>query len=769
MGYRFRFKGFSRTAAKMLNHALHIAGESGHSQVGTHHILLAILQTDHTPAAALLQNHHIERVAVQGKLRQLPAGRSCRLAPKDFMPESCKILDLALLGARSAQMREAQCEHILCSILEDTNCTASQWLVQLGLDLNEAAKECRQLSGQLVMPLLPKIPSQNMRFAKAGEKYGRDLTRLALEGQLDPVLCRENEVERMIQILCRRQKNNPCLVGEPGVGKTALAEALAQRIAAGQVPGKLEGKRLLSLDMATLVAGTKYRGDFEERFKGLLEDISREKNTILFIDEVHILVGAGAAEGSIDAANILKPLLARSELQLIGATTQEEYRRCIQKDTAFERRFAQVLVDEPSPPQAVRILQGLAARYENYHGVKIPEATLAAAVELSVRYLPGRFLPDKAIDLLDEAAACLQIQRTGQTTLTLQRDDLAQVIARATGVPAQRITEERRQRLNGLESVLAQQVVGQSSAVSAVAGAIRRASTGLRDGRRPMGAMLFLGPTGVGKTHLAQSLACQWFGTEKALIRLDMSEYMEAHSAAKLIGAPPGYVGHGEGGLLTEAVRRRPYAVVLFDEIEKAHPDVTNLLLQILEEGCLTDTLGRKADFCNTIVLLTSNLGARHLSGQSGQVGFLQGQEAQLAQQKQMVLEEARRYFRPELLGRLDELVVFTPLGQQALEQITVHLLQELEQRAFTAGYQLTHTAGLVQELSRRACKTYGARELRREIGRAVEQALADGIAQGMVQTGCPLVADVNEAGEVWLQAQPVQAQSEPVLQNAAG
>lgn len=744
MGYRF--KGFSRSAAKMLNQALLLAGERGHQQAGTAHILLAILRVGNSPAAMLLQQKNITEAKVLGKINQMQGGASRRLTARDFLPEACKALDFAILGAHAARMKEAQSEHILCAILEDSNCTASQWILGFRVDLVELARDCRQLSGQLVLPLPPKPVSNVGRSSKSSDKYGKDLTRLAMEGQLDPVVCRESELERMVEILCRRQKNNPCLVGEPGVGKTALAEALAQRISMGQVPEPLRGKRLLSLDVASLVAGTKYRGDFEERFRNLLEEVSRDKSTILFVDEVHIIVGAGAAEGSIDAANILKPMLARGDLQVIGATTQEEYRRCIQKDAALERRFGLVHVEEPSPAQAVRILQGLASRYERYHQVHLPEKTLKTAVELSVRYLPGRFLPDKAIDLIDEAAASLRIRgQCGTGIQTLTPEDVAQVVARASGIPVQRISEAQREKLQGLEQQLQKKVVGQATAVKAVAAAIRRASTGLQDERRPMGTMLFLGPTGVGKTHLARALAELWFGTEKALIRFDMSEYMEAHATAKLIGAPPGYVGHGDGGLLTEAVRRRPYAVVLFDEIEKAHPDAQNLLLQILEDGQLTDSMGNKTNFRNTIVLLTSNLGARYLCGQHNSVGFQSGDEAKQAHQKELALEEAKRYFRPELLGRMDETVVFSSLAQADLECITEQLLLELEQRAKRRGYELTHTPEVTKELARRGNMAYGARELRRQVSRAVEQALADSIANGQAQFGQSFTACIQD------------------------
>ena len=548
------------------------------------------------------------------------------------------------------------------------------------------------------------------------------------------MLCRDAELDRMIEILCRRQKNNPCLLGEPGVGKSALAEALAQRIAAGQITPALRGKRVLALDMASMVAGTKYRGDFEERFKNLLEELYRDRSTILFIDEIHLIAGAGAAEGAIDAASILKPMLARGEIQLIGATTPEEYRKTIQKDSALERRFGRVMVEEPTSAAAETILAGLMPRYERYHGVSIPPEAIHAAVELSVRYLPGRYLPDKAIDLLDEAAAA----------------DIARVVSKASGVPAERVGEAERERLANLEQRLAAEVIGQPQAVAAVASAIRRSRTGLRESGRPIGAMLFLGPTGVGKTQLARTLAKCWFGSEKALLRFDMSEYMERHTVARLLGAPPGYVGHDEGGQLTEAVRRRPYSVVLFDEIEKAHSDIQNLLLQILEDGNLTDSQGRRADFSNTIILLTSNLGARCLSGQTSPLGF-GAAAAETRRRGQQAIQEAKEFFRPELMGRLDETVLFDPLGPEQLAGIADRLLVELEQRAARQGYTLHHTPAAAKVLAGDKVPPYGARELRRTVSRAVEQALADRIAAGTAHPGTVYTADVDADGHIIL------------------
>ena len=542
-------------------------------------------------------------------------------------------------------------------------------------------------------------------------------------------------------------------MGEPGGGKTALAEGLAQRIAGDRVPRALKGRRLLALDMASLVAGTKYRGDFEERFKNLLEELVRDGSAILFVDEFHTIVGAGAAEGAIDAASILKPVLARGELQMIGATTTEEFRTHIQKDAALERRFGKVQVEEPTPAQAIDILSGLAPRYERYHNVKLPQETLQAAVELSVRYLPGRFLPDKAIDLVDEACAAARIraEREKQPQPVLTPDDIAHVVAQASGVPTERVGEQERERLEKLEQRLNEEIVGQSRAVAAVAGAIRRSRTGLGEPGRPIGAMLFLGPTGVGKTALARALAVSWFGSEKALLKFDMSEYQEQHTAARLLGAPPGYLGHDEGGQLTEAVRRRPYSVVLFDEIEKAHPDIQNILLQILEDGQLTDAMGRKADFRNTIVLLTSNLGARFLAGQSAPLGFAAGSEAVFEKQSAQAVEEAKKWFRPELAGRLDEMIVFRPLADDSLCAIAEKLLCQLEQRAAGSGYQLHHTPQVGRALAAKARSAYGARELRRAVDRAVEQALADRIASGTASTGQHWTADCSADGSIIL------------------
>ena len=747
------YKGFSHASDQLLRGAVELAGDLGCEQADTGHLLLVILQRDHGAAARFLTSRQICEPDVRRQLAETRRTPARHLDRNAFAPDLRRTMDYALIGAQNAHMTRAEPEHLLCAMLEDDGCTAGLLLSAMGLQLAEAVRECRQLSGQFVLPYQTRASASTPRGSRASDKYCRDLTRRAAEQGLDPVFCREAELDRMVEILCRRQKNNPCLVGEPGVGKTALAEGLAQRIAADQVPRALKNRRLLALDMASLVAGTKYRGDFEERFKNLLEELVRDDSSILFVDEFHTIVGAGAAEGAIDAASILKPVLARGEIQLIGATTNEEFRTRIQKDAALERRFGRVQVEEPTPVQAVQILKGLAPRYERYHNVRLPSETLQAAVELSVRYLPGRFLPDKAIDLVDEAcaAACIRAERDKQSRPVLTQEDVARVVAQTSGVPAERVGEQERERLDRLEERLNHEIVGQKRAVAAVAGAIRRSRTGLGEPDRPIGAMLFLGPTGVGKTALARALAVSWFGSEKALLKFDMSEYQEQHTAARLLGAPPGYLGHDEGGQLTEAVRRRPYSVVLFDEIEKAHPDIQNILLQILEDGQLTDSMGRKADFRNTIVLLTSNLGARFLAGQAAPLGFASGSEALFEKQSAQAVEEAKKWFRPELVGRLDEMIVFRPLAEDSLCAITEKMLCQLEERAARSGYQLHHTPQVGRALAAKAHSAYGARELRRQVDRAVEQALADRIASGTACAGQHWTADCTADGTVVL------------------
>ena len=743
-----RYKGFSREAGQLLDKAVELAGGLGCKKADTGHLLWAMLQADGGPAARFLAGKNISELEVR---RQLSAGRDgsvTRLARGDMAADLRRAMDYAIIGAQNAHLSRAEPEHLLCAMLEDTDCAAGVMLASMGVQLTEAVRECRQLSGQFILPVQPRSASSLPRGSRASDKYCRDLTRRAADGELDPVFCREKELDRMVEILCRRQKNNPCLVGEPGVGKTALAEGLAQRIADKQVPRMLQGRRLLALDMASLVAGTKYRGDFEERFKNLLEELVRDGSAILFVDEFHTIVGAGAAEGAIDAASILKPVLARGELQLIGATTNQEFRTHIQKDAALERRFGRVQIEEPTPKQAVDILEGLAPRYERYHGVRLPNEALREAVELSVRYLPGRCLPDKAIDLVDEACAAVRIraEREGEKDPVLSRKEIARVVAQASGVPAERVGEKERERLARLEERLNAEVVGQSRAVAAVAGAIRRSRTGLGEPGRPIGAMLFLGPTGVGKTALAKALAESWFGSEKALLKFDMSEYQEQHTVARLLGAPPGYLGHDEGGQLTEAVRRRPYSVVLFDEIEKAHPDVMNILLQILDEGKINDAQGRTVDFSNTVICMTSNAGSgdKTTSG----LGFNKSEE-QLSEEK--TRKALSQFLRPEFLGRVDEVIAFKPLSQQTLEGIAALMLDEYKPSMEAKGIAYSYTpAALSALVAKSQGGKFGARDLRRVIRKAVEDPAAERIIDGTLKAGGSLTVDA-ENGEVIL------------------
>lgn len=770
MFWVYRYKGFSFTAARTVHTALVLAGQQGCSQADTGHLLLALVQTAQGTAADFLRRKRVTSTALAEHTAAHAAGRPRRLHSRDLAPELSKAMEFAVLGAHAASAARAENEHLLCAILEDSSCTASRWLAALGIELPQAARECRQLSGQLVLPAQPRMAAS--RTGRPSDKYGRDLTRLAQEGRLDPVLCRDAELDRMIEILCRRQKNNPCLLGEPGVGKSALAEALAQRIAAGQITPALRGKRVLALDMASMVAGTKYRGDFEERFKNLLEELYRDRSTILFIDEIHLIAGAGAAEGAIDAASILKPMLARGEIQLIGATTPEEYRKTIQKDSALERRFGRVMVEEPTPAAAETILAGLMPRYERYHGVSIPPEAIHAAVELSVRYLPGRYLPDKAIDLLDEAAAARRIADASGNRRALTPADIARVVSKASGVPAERVGEAERERLANLEQRLAAEVIGQPQAVAAVASAIRRSRTGLRESGRPIGAMLFLGPTGVGKTQLARTLAKCWFGSEKALLRFDMSEYMERHTVARLLGAPPGYVGHDEGGQLTEAVRRNPYCVVLLDEMEKAHPDVFNILLQVLDDGRLTDGQGRVVNFKNCIIIMTSNVGSQIIrehaaEGRAYDEAQATGGETmgEMAEKMMSMTPEqaAKRMqeftnkiqdalsttFRPEFLNRIDDVITFNELSISAIEPIVDLQLEQVRDRLQARHITLDVTPAAMEHLAIDGYDpVYGARPLKRLIQREVVDRIAEKVISGELRDRSHVLIDLDAEGD---------------------
>ena len=792
MFWVYRYKGFSFTAARTVHTALVLAGQQGCSQADTGHLLLALVQTAQGTAADFLRRKRVTSTALAEHTAAHAAGRPRRLHSRDLAPELSKAMEFAVLGAHAASAARAENEHLLCAILEDSSCTASRWLAALGIELPQAARECRQLSGQLVLPAQPRMAAS--RTGRPSDKYGRDLTRLAQEGRLDPVLCRDAELDRMIEILCRRQKNNPCLLGEPGVGKSALAEALAQRIAAGQITPALRGKRVLALDMASMVAGTKYRGDFEERFKNLLEELYRDRSTILFIDEIHLIAGAGAAEGAIDAASILKPMLARGEIQLIGATTPEEYRKTIQKDSALERRFGRVMVEEPTPAAAETILAGLMPRYERYHGVNIPPEAIHAAVELSVRYLPGRYLPDKAIDLLDEACACCnlahpviseyltmqkelealkqeeadmenadvnepidyervaerktrmaQLERelpakqaaAGEIQVTM--DDVAKVIELWTGIPAVKIRETEYAKLASLETELKKKIIGQDDAVHLVAQAVKRSRADLSGRRRPA-SFIFVGPTGVGKTELVKQLANQLFDGPDPLIRLDMSEYMEKYAVSRMIGSPPGYVGYEEAGQLTEKVRRRPYSVVLFDEIEKAHPDVMNILLQILDEGKINDAQGRTVDFSNTVICMTSNAGSSDQTTAS--LGFNRSEEERNEEKSRKALSQ---FLRPEFLGRVDEVITFKPLSEETLQGIAALMLDEYKPSMEAKGIAYSYTpAALAALVHKSQGGKFGARDLRRTIRKAVEDPAAEKIIDGTLVSGSTLTVDAE-------------------------
>ena len=772
----YRFKRFTDKANTALNRALDSAREMGHTYVGTEHLLLGLLLEGSGVAAVVLGARGItaaryrERiVAAQG------TGVPGTLTAADFTPRATAVMEAAQTEAALAGQRVAGTEHLLAAILRDDTSVAVRLLLRLDGRPSELLGDLARTGGD-VSPM-PRAAGRQGRTPML-DRFGRDLTAMARAGQLDPVIGRDEEIGRVVRILCRRTKNNPCLIGEPGVGKTAVVEGLARRMAAGQVPPVLRDKRLLTLDLTGMVAGTKYRGDFEERLKNAVTEVERAGDVLLFIDELHNLIGAGAAEGAVDAANILKPVLARGELQLVGATTIDEYRRHIEKDAALERRFQPVTVEEPTPRQTLAVLQGLRERYEQHHGVRIGDEALQAAVDLSVRYIPDRYLPDKAIDLMDEAAAQVRLREQEasatmsqrgvyaaekQTALqqgdweramslqeqewtacdeeeavysgAVQAADVAAVVAGWTGIPVARVGGEESRRLQDLEQTLHRRVVGQEEAVSAVARAVRRGRVGLRDPARPGGSFIFLGPTGVGKTELCKALAAALFGDEKAMIRLDMSEYMEKHAVSRLVGSPPGYVGHEEGGQLTEAVRRHPYSVVLLDEIEKAHPDLFNLLLQVLEEGQLTDSRGRRVDFRNTILIMTSNVGGRRMVGQ-GQMGFTPA-PWDAAAHRAAAMGELKQLFRPEFLNRVDEIVLFHPLDKEQLEAIAIRMLERLCKRLQSFGYGVNIDPHLAARIAKEGVdSTYGARPLRRAMQTLVEDPLAEKLLAGAYKEG---------------------------------
>ena len=793
---------FSLKAEHVLRCAQAAAGELGHGYVGCEHLLLAMLREEDDAACRALNASGIYESAVRERMiEKLGRGTAERSTVQGLTPHARCAVELAVGEAMRAGGGEIEAGHLLLGILRDSGNMAVRLLRSLGVDTKKLYSDTLR-----AMSLSPRrLPLPEVRASRSEGKNGktlaeftRDLTAMAREGRLDPVIGREKEIARALRILTRRTKNNPVLIGEPGVGKTAIAEGLAEKIAAGDVPEELIDKRILLLDLSGMVAGTKYRGEFEERIRAVLDEVRRDGNVILFIDELHTIVGAGSAEGAVDAANILKPALGRGEIRVIGATTLEEYRKFIEKDAALERRFQSVQVGEPDEGKALQILQGLRPKYEAYHGLSIEDEALRTAVTLSKRYLPDRFLPDKAIDLIDEAAASVklsarsaspelkaleekasaaardketairaqdyekvarlrdaeesfraqaaaerkkQAREAEKTAVRVTAEDIAAVVSNWTGIPVTRLNESESARLLTLEETLHARVVGQDEAVCAVARAIRRGRVGVKDPRRPVGSFLFLGPTGVGKTELSKALAEAVFGSEDAMIRIDMSEYMEKHTVSRLIGSPPGYVGYDEGGQLTEKVRRKPYSVVLFDEIEKAHEDVWNILLQILEDGVVTDAQGHKVDFRNTAVIMTSNIGAKSITAAGTPLGFApeeqKSADAQFAAVKAAVIAELRRTFRPEFLNRVDETIVFRRLLREDCAEIARRLLAQTVSRAAALGITLEADEGCAASLAERGYDvSYGARPLRRLIRGEVEDALATCLLDGTLASG---------------------------------
>lgn len=745
----FKFSGFSQKANSAINYAMCEASVLGHSFVGTEHLLWGILKEESSRDFKTFAEYKIDCEKVMEKLLET-VGRGTRsnLSPSDFSPLCRKILENSLSEAKRIGVL-AEISTIISAMLKEQESSAVKYLLSFGCDIDKLFREVN--TAAVSLDYLPK--DKQKQKTPALDKYSRDLTKLAKENVFDPVIGREKEINRVIRILSRRTKNNPCLIGDAGVGKTAIAEGLAQRMAKGEVPDVLKNKRLCSLDLSLMIAGTKYRGDFEERIKTVIEEVIRANNIILFIDEVHTIVGAGAAEGAIDASNILKPQLARGELQLIGATTTEEYRKFIRKEGALERRFQAVDVEEPDSETAIKILKGLKERYENFHKITISEEAIKSAVNLSIRYLPEKRLPDKAIDLIDEACSGKSVENGSlreSCSKILTEEDVAKVLSSITGIEVGKITEDEGKRLLSLEEKLHKRVAGQEKAVSVVAKAIRRNRAGLRDPKRPIGNFLFTGPAGVGKTELSKALAEELFCDEKALIRFDMSEYSDKASVTKLIGSPPGYVGYDDGGKLTEAVRRRPYSVLLFDEIEKADPGVFNLFLQLMDEGTLTDSHGAKVDFTNCVVVMTSNLGAEYI-GKGINLGFSSlDEKGKNDFNGKAVFGEIKKLFRPEFINRIDETVVFERLDEAAAKKIAEKYYGKLKKRLSGAGI----TADFPEFALENAVKNgfspeKGARPLQRYIREAAEDPISEMLLSGEISFGDRITCEKSDEGKL--------------------
>ncbi|MDI6872191.1 MAG: ATP-dependent Clp protease ATP-binding subunit [Bacillota bacterium] len=818
------FGRFTERAERVIILSQEEARRLGHNYVGTEHLLLGLVREGEGVAARALQNLGLSLEQIREQVETVIGPGEGGLTGKiNFTPRAKRVMELAVDEARELGHSYIGTEHILLGLLREDEGVAAQVLKNLGAELDRVREEVLQLLGAMygggakgAKPAGAAAGAQKRKSATPTlDQFGRDLTDLARQGKLDPVIGRAKEIERVIQVLSRRTKNNPVLIGEPGVGKTAIVEGLAQKIVSGDVPEVLIGKRVVTLDMGALVAGSKFRGEFEERLKKVMDEIRHSGDVILFVDEMHTIIGAGAAEGAIDASNILKPALARGELQTIGATTLDEYRKHVEKDPALERRFQPVMVDEPTVEETLAILEGLRDRYEAHHRVKISDEALQAAVRLSDRYVTDRFLPDKAIDLIDEASSRVRLKalvppeelkeierKIGETHAEKEAaikneeferaaklrdseqklqeelkqkkeewerkksqeigqvgpDDIADIVSSWTGIPVKKLAEEEGQRLLRLEEILHQRVIGQDEAIVAVAKAIRRARAGLKDPKRPIGSFIFLGPTGVGKTELARALAEAMFGDEDAMIRLDMSEYQERHTVARLIGAPPGYVGYDEGGQLTEKVRRKPYSVVLFDEVEKAHPEVFNVLLQVLEDGRLTDGKGRTVDFRNTILIMTSNVGARELKRTA--LGFRttgpKGEIQSYEEMKDHVLEELKKTFRPEFLNRVDEIIVFHALTEDEIKRIVNIMIDQFLKRLKDTGLHVTISDAARELLAKKGFDPeYGARPLRRAIEHLVENPLAEEVLQGRFKPGDAVLVDAEEDKVVFKAAAP--------------
>lgn len=815
------FGRFTERAQKVLALAQEEAVRLGHNNIGTEHILLGLIREGEGIAAKALIALGLGLEKIQDEVESLIGRGQEQPSSIAYTPRAKKVIELSMDEARKLGHTYVGTEHILLGLIREGEGVAARVLNNLGVSLNKARQQVLQLLGSSESVSPSHGGTSGNVNTPTLDSLARDLTAIAREGNLDPVIGRSKEIERVIQVLSRRTKNNPVLIGEPGVGKTAIAEGLAQKIINNEIPETLRDKRVMTLDMGSVVAGTKYRGEFEDRLKKIMDEIRQAGNVIIFIDELHTLIGAGGAEGAIDASNILKPALARGELQCIGATTLDEYRKYIEKDAALERRFQPITVDQPTPEEAVQILHGLRDRYEAHHRVKITNEAIEQAVKLSDRYITDRFLPDKAIDLIDEAsskvrlrsytvppnlkqmeskledirkekdsavqsqefekAAALrdteqkmreELERTknewkekqGRTDTAVFAEDIAQIVASWTGIPVSQLAEEETERLLKMESILHERVIGQEEAVKAVSKAIRRARAGLKDPKRPMGSFIFLGPTGVGKTELARALAEAMFGDENAVVRIDMSEYMEKHSTSRLVGAPPGYVGYEEGGQLTEKVRRKPYSVVLLDEIEKAHPEVFNILLQVLEDGRLTDSKGRVVDFRNTLIIMTSNVGADTIKRNST-LGFtaMNDSSKDYNNMRDKVLGELKKSFRPEFLNRIDETIVFHSLDESHIELIVTLMSEELRKRLNEQEIDFTLTDEAKKFLAKEGFDpTYGARPLRRAIQKHIEDRLSEELLKGTISKGDKLMIDMKD-GELTVERAEITATQESI------